>query len=245
MNNFDGSSFTIGIYADKKDNTVTMSKIINALSTVDLHFANKIFTATTASEMPQLMNFDKPVEQVSHYIDESHKILYGLACWHPYFENVIVGLDQHANDNKGYVIRLSFDSDVLGIPVALRDEQDNDDALLFWSTATTIMTNLSVKLNACYAAMGEEIVFPTLKEIIGDHSSWENYKPTTWWFSEKLVSEHILPDEDPNPDTSPTQTPKEAGSVVVSYWDPLTANAPFYQAEMGMMLARLGERLKS
>ena len=151
MNNFDGSSFTIGIYADK-DNAVTLSKIISALSAVDLHFANKIFTATTASEMPQLMNFDKPVEQVSHYIDESHKILYGLACWHPYFENVVVGLDQHANDNKGYAIRLSFDSDVLGIPVALRDEQDNDDALLFWSTATTIMTNLSVKLNACYAA---------------------------------------------------------------------------------------------
>ena len=231
MNNFDGSSFTIGIYADK-DNAVTMSKIINALSTVDLHFANKIFAATTASEMPQLMNFDKPVEQVSHYIDESHKILYGLACW------------QHANDNKGYAIRLSFDSDGLGIPVALRDKQDNDDALLFWSTATTIMTNLSVKLNACYAAMGEEIVFPTPKEIIGDHSSWENYKPTTWWFSEKLVSEHILPDEDPNPDTSPTQTPKEEGSVVVSYWDPLAANASFYQAQMDMMLARLGEKLK-
>ena len=42
MNNFDGSSFTIGIYADK-DNAVTMSKIINALGTVaslcqqDLH----------------------------------------------------------------------------------------------------------------------------------------------------------------------------------------------------------------
>ena len=64
MNNFDGSSFTIGIYADK-DNAVTMSKIINALSTIDLHFANKIFAATTASEMPQLMNFDKPVEQVN------------------------------------------------------------------------------------------------------------------------------------------------------------------------------------
>jgi len=63
MNNFDGSSFTIGIYADK-DNAVTMSKIISALGIVDLHFANKIFTATTASEMPQLMNFDKPVEQV-------------------------------------------------------------------------------------------------------------------------------------------------------------------------------------